>query len=69
MYKEISKCRICGNTNLVSLLLFAEQVLIGAFFNCRNIPIDILVISEKEKEFLNSGRKFIFPLPKIEIVG
>ncbi len=31
MYKEINKCRICGNTNLVSLLHLGEQSLTGVF--------------------------------------
>jgi len=31
MYKEIAKCRICGNTNLVSLLHLGEQSLTGVF--------------------------------------
>jgi len=31
MYKQITKCRICGNTNLVSVLDLGEQVLTGVF--------------------------------------
>ena len=31
MYKEITKCRICGNTNLVSLIHLGEQALTGVF--------------------------------------
>lgn len=31
MYKIITKCRICGNTNLVSLLHLGEQSLTGVF--------------------------------------
>jgi len=31
MYKEISKCRICGNTSLVSLINLGEQALTGVF--------------------------------------
>ncbi len=31
MYKEITKCRICGNTNLTSLLHLGEQSLTGVF--------------------------------------
>jgi len=31
MYKEISKCRICGNTNLVPLIHLGEQTLTGVF--------------------------------------
>lgn len=31
MYKEISSCRICGNTNLESLLHLGEQTLTGVF--------------------------------------
>jgi hypothetical protein len=31
MYKKISCCRICGNTNLVSLLKLGEQTLTGVF--------------------------------------
>ncbi|MEW6481513.1 MAG: class I SAM-dependent methyltransferase [bacterium] len=31
MYKEINKCRICGNTDLVSLLNLGEQTLTGVF--------------------------------------
>ena len=31
MYKEITKCRICGNSNLVSLLHLGNQALTGVF--------------------------------------
>jgi hypothetical protein len=31
MYKEITKCRICGNTELVSVLHLGEQYLTGVF--------------------------------------
>lgn len=31
MYKEISKCRICGNTQLESLIYLGEQTLTGVF--------------------------------------
>lgn len=31
MYKEISKCRICGNNNLVSLIHLGQQALTGVF--------------------------------------
>ncbi len=31
MYKEITSCRICGNTNLVSLIYLGEQALTGVF--------------------------------------
>jgi hypothetical protein len=31
MYKEINKCRICGNVNLVSLVHLGEQTLTGVF--------------------------------------
>ena len=31
MYTEITKCRICGNTNLVSLIHLGEQALTGVF--------------------------------------
>src|SRR4051812_42419093 len=31
MIKPISKCRICGNKNLVSILNLGEQVLTGVF--------------------------------------
>ncbi len=31
MYSQINKCRICGNTNLVSLLHLGEQALTGVF--------------------------------------
>ncbi len=31
MYKEIANCRICGNTNLVSLLHLGNQTLTGVF--------------------------------------
>jgi len=31
MYKEITKCRICGNANLVSLIHLGEQSLTGVF--------------------------------------
>lgn len=31
MYKQITKCRICGNTNLVSLIHLGEQALTGVF--------------------------------------
>lgn len=31
MYKEISKCRICGNENLISLIRLGKQALTGVF--------------------------------------
>ncbi|TAL59406.1 MAG: class I SAM-dependent methyltransferase [Bacteroidetes bacterium] len=31
MYREITKCRVCGNANLVSLLHLGEQALTGVF--------------------------------------
>jgi len=31
MYKQIAKCRICGNTNLISLIHLGEQALTGVF--------------------------------------
>lgn len=31
MYKQVTKCRICGNANLVSLLNLGEQALTGVF--------------------------------------
>ncbi len=39
MYKEISKCRICGNTNLEPLVNLGEQTLTGVFPRNRDTVI------------------------------
>lgn len=36
MFKEIHKCRICGNTNLVSILHLGNQYLTGVFLKSRD---------------------------------
>ena len=35
-YKKITKCRICGNTNLECVLDLGEQMLTGVFPRARN---------------------------------
>lgn len=39
MYKEINKCRICGNTNLISILNLGQQYLTGIFPKSKDADI------------------------------
>ena len=60
MIHKIQKCRICGNTNLISILHLGEQVLTGIFpkVKDRNItsgPLELVRCNDDSQESDHCG--------------
>ena len=55
MYRDITKCRICGNTNLISILNLGNQYLTGVFPKTKDEkitygPLELVKCQENKKK-------------------